>query len=436
MAIKPDPGSELVPWANYDGEESSAYRWAHAAMSGDVEEPIRGVWVQERDGHRLIQYQADAELAELGCHEEWAMIPEPRDKPADAGQMSEPWPARFGPMAMHTRAFLGKQRLGRSKRNLMSFCHFGGYRGAVVLKGEKLGEEMANVMHGPKEDRIVRGDSGRKRKANGDECDKQSVAWYNNVRNTSLEGWVETFQCSIPNSKESYFIIQLSPTSYVIEGGIHDLLENTHDQDKNSLSTAVGWLRKDEDEVTAFKYLAFNAPGFSDAEVQPDTIETKAEVIKINIEGGNRWDLDPTDRPIDTVTPMKNYFVPWVEETGAMISSIWSTEFGTNGLRGAIEFLTDDDQYACYEYATQDRWPRTPEFDEWRVNKSQLHRVHLQAGSEIPLSEKVLQAIAILPNDAQHEAVFDVREVLMRIVRFNLDVRGKYAYQYDLESPA
>jgi hypothetical protein len=52
------------------------------------------------------------------------------------------------------------------------------------------------------------------------------------------------------------------------------------------------------------------------------------------------------------------------------------------------------------------------------------------------MSEKVLQAIAILPNDAQHEAVFDVREVLMRIVRFNLDVRGKYAYQYDLESPA
>ena len=171
-------------------------------------------------------------------------------------------------------------------------------------------------------------------------------------------------------------------------------------------------------------------------EIEPETIRAKGEVVKINLEGGTRWNLDPLDKPIKTVTPIREYFVPWVEDTAMMMGSIWSTEFGTNGLRGAIEFLTEDDQYACYEYATKDHWPTTDEFDEWRANKSGLHRVHLEAGKDIPMSEKVLQAIAILPNDAQHQAVFDVREVLMNIVRFNLDVRGKYPYEYDLDSPA
>ena len=128
--------------------------------------------------------------------------------------------------------------------------------------------------------------------------------------------------------------------------------------------------------------------------------------------------------------------MPWVEGTGAMISSIWEIDFSANGLRGAVEFLTDDDQYACYEYATKDRWPRTEEFDEWRQNKSKLHRVHLEAGKEISMPDKVLQAIAILPDHARTSVAFDVREVLMRIVRFNLDVRGKYPYEYDLDAKA
>jgi hypothetical protein len=174
-------------------------------------------------------------------------------------------------------------------------------------------------------------------------------------------------------------------------------------------------------------------------EIEPETIRAKGEVLKINLEGGARWNLNPSDRPIKTVTPIREYFDSWHEGTAAMMGSLWDTDWSTSNLRGCVEYLTEDDQYACYEYATKDQYPNNDEFDEWRAFKSDLHRVHLEAGKEIPMSEKVLQAIAILPGgpaSARATVIQDVREVLMNIVRFNLDVRGKYPYSYDLDSTA
>jgi len=435
-----DPLEVNVPWAYYEANTTIAYAWATAVGAGDVQPPALGEYTgEDRDGHREIAYQADDILSEMQCQTEMAPWPIARAIPPGTRDVSQLWPTNYGPIAMHTRSFLDLNRVGKGTRKLWSLCHFGGWKGCTIIRDERLGDGLAEIFEGPASERIVRGENRRLRKATPDECSNMSTAYYNNARNAALKGMVEIWSSTIPDSKEKYFIIQISPTAYVLEGGVHDMLRNAADPDpraRHLLNSAI-WRRKGEDEVVGYSYLGWDAKGSSvDVTIEADTIAATAAVPTPNVESGTRWDLNPADHPINTVTPIKEYFVSWVEETGAMISSIWSTEFGTNGLRGAIEFLTDDDQYACYEYATEDRWPQTEEFDEWRQNKSKLHHTHLEAGKEISMSEKVLQAIAILPNDAQHEAVFDVREVLMRIVRFNLDVRGKYAYQYDLESPA
>jgi hypothetical protein len=427
--------SDTPYWANeLDDLIYRATAWANAEGMGECQGPVRGTYTgAERDGHREIQYQPDPVVMEIHCFSEWAPIPEPRDVPSSAFTTpTEIFRSAYGPMAMIAQKYMGNTRMGHSLKQLWSFCVFGGHRSCVILKGQRVGEELARVFEGPEEDRLVRGDSGRLRKATADECAKQATAWYNNLRNATINGMVESFQAEDTESGESYFIIQVAPTAYLMPGGVKELSDNRASNDPKAgiLSNVAVWTRKDEDLTVTFEFLGqHGVPTRKDAVVTPDTIEA-------TVGGRNRWDLDPTDHPIKTVTPIKDYFIDWNESTSSMMASIWSTDFSANALRSAVEFLTPDDQYACYEYATADQWPNTDEFDEWRTDRSALHRLHLEVGKDISMAEKVLQAISILPDKAIQMIAFDIREVLMRIVRFNLDVRGKYPYDYDLESPA
>ena len=104
-----------------------------------------------------------------------------------------------------------------------------------------------------------------------------------------------------------------------------------------------------------------------------------------------------------------------------------------------IEFFSEDDQYACYEYLTSDIWPKgasSAEFDEWRTNKTKLHRVHLEAGSKIPLAHKAAQAFSILPEAARWVASMEIRQKVENILIFNIKARGKYDFLVDPEQTA